>query len=232
MKARLLTVCAILLVLASTASAQMTGSRIGRNAGAEDASDLVDVMVHCVASRRPNYALEVMRLLPGSQAEHAKINMNTPDLSICMDEDRELAVGNVELQLTSRTFRTRLARMLAQAELGRIDPSRLAEIPRWSLALYEPSDRAQGDQIQLGLYEFGDCVIAGQPVQAALLVQSQSGSDEATSALQALIPDLGPCLQDGVQLQLTPDLLVAALAEPIYHRAKAVADQAQARGSD
>ena len=213
------------IVLSTDAYAQATGSRLGRNATAKDANTVAEGMIQCIGGRKPAYAVELMRIIPGSDAERDKLNNNLGDLSICMDDDRNVVIGdNVELKFSPRMFRTSLGRILARAEIDRIDTSKLKEAPAWSLATYDANPKGDnaGDNTLLALFEFGDCVVEEQPEQAANVIRYGAKTDAAKKAIKALVPFLGPCLPQGAELKITPELLGVALAEPIYHRAKAL----------
>ncbi len=214
----------IVSIFATSAQAQMTGSRLGKNAGAEDADKIVEIVVECVAGRRGPFADRVMRALPGSAAESKLLVSNEGDFSICMDDDKQFVTpGSAELRFTPRAFRIALARTLARKELRKIQPADLKNANPWSLASYDVVDtESTGDAMQLGLYQFGDCVVNAQPIDAANLVLAKSGTSEANKATKKLMSALGPCLTEGVELKLTQDLLASAFAEPVYHRARAL----------
>lgn len=216
------------IAFASASQAQMTGSRLGQNATSDDAEAVLKNMVRCVGERQPEYARQIMVVLPGSKAEQEKFGGNLGDLAMCMEDQRRRLVipGNVEMRLTARAFRLELAQVLAREALSEIDDAAdLASASAWSPERYNaPNDLASADATQMGLYQFGDCVVAANPVQAAQVVRFGPESAEGGAAIQALIPFLAPCLREGVQLELTPATLGIALAEPIYFRARELAE--------
>lgn len=220
-----------LAMMASPLSAQMTGSRLGQNADSDDALGVFQNMVRCVGERQPRYAYEILRTVPGSESERQEIFGNTGDLAMCLDDkSRRLVIpDNVELRMTPRHFRTTLAQVMARNAVKNIEESALAETSPWSPAVYETGNEPDEtvDRVQLGLYQFGDCVLAAKPLEAVALVQADAGSAEASAAVQGLMPALGPCLQEGVELKLTTENLVVALSEPMVHRALQLSDDAQ-----
>lgn len=220
------------LAAASPAAAQITGSRLGKSANSKDAKAVFDVMVRCVGERRPAYAIKIMGLMPGSKAEHDAVFRNEGDLGVCMDDPSHRVVipDNVEMTLNARLFRTSLAQVMAREALRGFDPANLPQAPAWSPSLYtaDAGEQSRRDAMQLGLYEFGDCVVAARPLEVAAVVREGVASDAGQAAVKTLLPELGPCLPKGVNLQLTHELLAVALAEPIYHRVRALKGHAVA----
>lgn len=221
----------MLAMLSEPLTAQMTGSRLGRNATIHDAQGVFENMVRCVGERSPKYAHQVMQLVPGSEAEHKKIFGNEGDLGMCMDDQRRRLVlpDGVELTMNARMFRTRLANVMAKQELKGVDPARLAQAPAWSMATY--GEAANGDAMQLALFAVGDCVIAAKPVEAAAFVQHGAKSSKGAAALKGLASMLGSCVTQGTTLQMTPEMLSVALSEPVYHRARGLAADRTTGGS-
>ena len=199
---------------------------MGKNATSKDAKGVFDIMVRCVGERNPAYARRILEAMPGSDLEHKEIFGNEGDLGMCMDDrSRRLIIGDhVEMTMSARSFRIALAAVMAREALEGVDPSRLSAAPSWISTRYNADTGAdpQRDTMQLGLYQFGDCVVAASPAQAAQLIASGPESAEGKAAVQAMIPSLGPCLQNGAQMKLTEASLAVALAEPLYFRAMAV----------
>ena len=67
--------------------------------------------------------------------------------------------------------------------------------------------------------DFADCVVATDPFTADFFFRTTNGSDEEKRAIEALTPALGPCLPQGVQVQLSPYLLRLLLGEGLWHAA-------------
>ena len=216
----------IVALVASVSSipvaAQMTGSRLGKNAGAEDAKAVLDVMVACAAKRSPTYVRQIMLSLPGSDREHRLLFSNESDLGLCMTDrsNRLVLPSNVELTMTARQFRIGLSKALAEQKLQNEGHDGLKMAPKWGLSLYEGdvSSTAKQDNTLLALYYFGDCVVASNPADAAAFLLSDAGTTQYSSAWSGLVPSLGPCVPAGAEIKITPDTLSVALAEPIYHR--------------
>lgn len=215
--------CVAAFLIINPASAQMTGSRLGKNATTHDAKAVFDNMVRCVGERSPKYAHQVMQLLPGSPSEYKKIFGNEGDLGMCMDDQNRRLVlpDGVEMTINARMFRTNLANVMARQELRGVDAAKLAQAPAWSLATY--GSETGGDAMQLALFTIGDCVVAAKPVEAAAFVQNGAKSSKGTAAMKQIIPILGTCVPQGTNLKMTTEMLSVALSEPIYHRARLLA---------
>ena len=220
--------CLTLIIssLSAPAAAQMTGSRLGKNATSQDAKAVFDNMVRCVGERSPKYAEQVLQQMPGSEAERRKIFGNEGDLSMCMDDQRRRVVlpANVELTMNARMFRTALARTMARSAIEDVAPDQLATAPAWSSAIYVADADSEGevDRIQIGLYAMGDCVIAAKPAEAVSFILHGPKNKRGAEALKQIVPILGSCVTQGTQLELTPDTVTVALAEPMYHRMQAL----------
>lgn len=80
--------------------------------------------------------------------------------------------------------------------------------------------------------DVGDCIVATDPYLADFFFRTPSGSAEEKEAVQALVPVLGPCVTEGMQVKLTPDLLREWVGEGLWqaanHNGPASAEQGAA----
>ncbi|MGC1269340.1 MAG: hypothetical protein WA842_01955 [Croceibacterium sp.] len=67
--------------------------------------------------------------------------------------------------------------------------------------------------------DVGDCVVATDPYLADFFFRTATGSAEEKEAVQALVPVLGPCVTEGMQVKLTPDLLREWIGEGLWQAA-------------
>jgi hypothetical protein len=67
--------------------------------------------------------------------------------------------------------------------------------------------------------DFADCVVQTDPYSADDFFRSTAGSADEKAALQALIPSLGPCLPQGVQMEVNPTALRVWVGEALWHAA-------------
>ena len=65
--------------------------------------------------------------------------------------------------------------------------------------------------------DFADCVVISAPYDADLFYRLPAGSPAEKEALNGLIPALGPCLPQGVQMKVDPASLRVWLGEALWH---------------
>lgn len=213
-------VLAIVLIvgLASPAAAQRTGSRMGKNATADDLPKAMRIMADCIAGKRNNMLRQFFGTLPGSAEESRIIDGELGDLGLCL-EDRMLVLDGKQVVVTPRMIRFPFALAKARRDLRAtaIAPA-MNKDQAWFAAQLATLDKsAPVDRVALGLQDFGHCVAATDWVNARALVLSEEGSAEQKAAVAALTPVLGPCLPSDVQIKLNAANLRSALAEPMVH---------------
>ena len=210
----LLTLAAAIAVFATAPlEAQRTGTRLGGNAKKSDPEAVLRVVAQCAADRKPAYALALLDALPGSDEESG-------DLSNCMDYDRNLAVGSDIMTASALAFRLMLVeQMVANRLKSPVDTAAIGGGEPWFLALIpEGESEVQADARYMVLMEFGDCVVSAAPSQSVAFISATPGTAGEQTAIQGLVPFLGPCIASGEEIQLTPAMLRRALSEPLYHR--------------
>jgi hypothetical protein len=65
--------------------------------------------------------------------------------------------------------------------------------------------------------DLADCVVAADPYSADLYFRSATGSPLEKEVLNALVPLIGPCLPEDVQMQIQPDVLRVSIGEALWH---------------
>lgn len=79
---------------------------------------------------------------------------------------------------------------------------------------YPLSERNPGVHVAM---DFADCVVAGDPFTADFFYRTTADSDDEKEALDAIIPSLGPCIEEGRQMDITPFALRIWLGEALWH---------------
>lgn len=217
---------------ASTAPAQNTGTRIGRDArpgSAEDAARAAEILAQCFVERRPEIATRWLRLLPGTLEERRLIAPQADDLGLCMDRDPTFVLIARGVRFRAPALRAPVALALVRRGIERA-PDR-SPLPRdaepWFLRpLNAHPAAAPVDRVTLMGQDFGHCVVLSEFAGARALLSSRSGSPEEEAALRRLGPVLGGCLVQGMRLNATPGSLRLYLAEPFYHIVQAAAPAA------
>lgn len=207
-----------LLGVAAPAEAQHIGTRLGKNVEKADLPKAMQIMAECTIKRREPMVRSWFNTLPGSVEEERIFDKELGDLALCLD-DRLLVVDGRTIVVEVGMVRAPLALALARREL-RSNPAVPAvskDAPWFALKLAGLTEDAPVDRLSLGLQDFGHCVAVSDWANARALILSAEGSAEQGQAVTALVPALGPCLQNDVELKLTPANLRRALAEPMVH---------------
>ncbi len=211
------------LIGATPASAQETGTRIGRNAQAGNAQDAVmmlRIMGECIAARRPQFVRDWLALLPGSRAELELLRREAEDFSLCT-EDRQLVRGPLDISFTPALLRRATTASLARRRAIRAPESRPVppDLDPWFVPELNRAVAAgeRINRVQLAAMDFGHCILLRDWSAARALILSDPASPEERAAVGTLAPHLGPCLSDGVTLELTPTSLREIVSEPFLH---------------
>jgi hypothetical protein len=67
--------------------------------------------------------------------------------------------------------------------------------------------------------DLADCVVAADPYSADLFFRTAGGSPVEREVLDVLVPLIGPCLPNGLQMQIQPDALRVWIGEALWHAA-------------
>lgn len=106
-------------------------------------------------------------------------------------------------------------------------------------AFGEPTDYFQGVDRQYptnvfiaSMLDFASCVVRADQANTIALVSAVPGEPEFEGALQALIPQLSPCMHPGLEVPFSRSSLVSFLSEALYWEAKAAAEAGVQTASD
>jgi hypothetical protein len=224
----------LLFSAAEEASSQRTGSRIGRNAQAgnvEDAELALSMMAQCVAARRPAMVRSWLATLPGSEEERRFLHAQTEDLSLCM-ESNKLVLDGMALAFKPRTLRRPVALAMVERRLPQVPvqaPAAPGTEPWFVPRLANITAATPLDRGSLVLQDFGHCVAlrAWQDVRSLFAAKLESA--EEAVAVRRLTPALGPCLSEGVTINITRKNMRLILAEPFYHLSTSSPPRARTR---
>lgn len=205
------------------ASAQRTGTRIGKTATKYDTSETMTLVTACMAERQNRIAREILDTLPGTDEEFRVMRRSEGPLGICMNDERFVLDGKM-LEFTSRALRPSLGVAVARRLLadGRGVAAVQASSKPWFADAYDAvPDGASLDTPMLALFEMGDCLVSRDSAGAVELVLSEPGKGGQGPAMRKLIPHLPDCVVAGQEIEITPETLRYAVAEPIVHRFEA-----------
>lgn len=208
------------------ASAQRTGTRIGKTATKYDTNETMALVTACMAERRNAISREILSTLPGTDAEYRVMLRSEGPLGICMNDERFVLDGK-KLEFTGRGLRPSLgvavARQLISASNGAATV-KASDKPWFADALDAVPDGAELDTPLLALFEMGDCLVSRESAGAMELVMSEPGKGGQGPAMRKLIPHLSHCVVAGQEIEITPEVLRFAVAEPIVHRFQPVVE--------
>jgi hypothetical protein len=208
-------------VAPSDAFAQRSGSRIGRNAvnGQRDAYTLIAIIGACLAERRPGLVRRWFDLLPGSREEAALLDSQEGDMGVCMSDDQFIVGDGRQLTYTPR--RLRVSTALAMARRGLSDAPAQSPLPQdsdpWFAGRLAAMRSGTIDRGSILGQEFGHCLAVTDWASSRALIAAREGSRDERGAFQALVPILGGCLPQGLQIQADAKGVREFLAEPFYH---------------
>jgi hypothetical protein len=221
---------ASLLFMPDPALAQRTGSRIGKNADAKDVGKLTQLLAECMVDRRSKMVRTWFDELPGTASEFKFIQRQEGDLSVCLDDDELVFAGSREMVFSPKSLRYPFALAYARKSLREVEgePNGLnPDSSPWFMAPYAALPAgSEIDKVSLVLQDFGHCVASSNWQGSRAFLLSDAGSDQERAAVKALASSLGPCLQEGSEIKLTPQNLRVALAEPMVHILSGVGKEA------
>lgn len=74
------------------------------------------------------------------------------------------------------------------------------------------------------LADFSSCVVRADPANAKAFVTGIPGEPQFENALKLMIPQLGPCMVEGLEVTFNKSNIAATISTALYWEAKAVAD--------
>jgi hypothetical protein len=183
---------------------------------------MLDQFSRCIYDRSNQQALSLLERTDLGFNNFRQINMDT--------ERATRAYGfNDCLRRVSQAFSTgsRLrfsAGGLRQWMLQEAYLAKFPEGPTWvkpgnSIDERAPLPLSQNDGTVRAIMDFVDCVVATNPHSADFFFRAESGSPDEQAAIADLSPTLGPCVPEGQQVQLMPDVLRVWIGEGLWHAA-------------
>lgn len=165
----------------------------------------------CVVVSDNRLAQRLLGTLPGSTAE-ARLGRELGPLYKACGGAAIFSAGTLDT-------RGEVALALVERRLATgADTSAVATAPLWYAALLEGRTAGRDyDPVQLGLQQFGGCMLRGAPDASVALLRSPRGSADERSAVARLKPVIPGCVSQGQTLRLTATNLRLLLAEPAYH---------------
>lgn len=221
----------LLILIATPALAQPTGTRIGRSASERDVALVLAKIGSCMARTRPVVVRRWLNLIPGSKAEEDFVATQEGVLSVCMEHGDSSVVTHGRLHYVASELRPHVA-LSAGALAARAAPearSLAAGLKPWfSDGLAGLGKDATFDKRAIVQQDIGHCIIVANWAASRDFLRSTAGSKDEAAALASLKPAIGPCLPMGEQFRITKTILRNLLSEPFYHLATQPSSQAGA----
>ena len=187
----------------------------------ERSKDMLIQLSRCLYNRSNEQSLELLERTDAGFTDFRQIGLD-PDRAVrtygfrnCL---RRVATSNntgVQLRFSPGALRQWL---LQQAYLDRypngptwITPGNVIAERVYPLSQNLPAVR--------NLMDFADCVIQTDPYGADYFFRAPPGSAEERTAMTDLVPALGPCLPQGVRMEIEPVPLRVWLGEALWHAA-------------
>ena len=187
----------------------------------ERSKDMLVQLTGCLYNRSHEDALSLLERTDMGFADFRQIDVD-PDRAVRIygfsDCLRRVANSNsvsVQLRFTPGALRQWL---LQEAYLDRFPDG-----PSWVRAGNVIAERtlplSQNIAAVRGSLDFADCVVQTDPYDADDFFRAVAGSADEKAAIEALTPSLGPCLPQGMQVELTPAALRVWVGEALWHAA-------------
>lgn len=205
----------ILSGFAVPASAQQTGTRLGRVVPRTKPDVVFNLMAECFTARHPAMAASYLRQLPGSAEQELAFNAVTGAMEICLNS-RDFDFEGGELVTDRDRVHRGLAYFIVRAQAKSLPVTLPGEGMRPWFAAELPSI-PESARFALGIEKFGHCVVARNWATARSLVMADPGSKDEKAAQKALLPDMQACVNLGDSLQVDKRLLGHVLGDAMYH---------------
>jgi hypothetical protein len=151
----------------------------------------------------------------------------------CLFKSDAVAASADAVGMEMNDPRLALADALIAAESGQITADRVASAtsPKAMTVdpvLYQPKPGAKPEilaelqksqaevEARIRLYKFGECVVRKNPADANQLVRSEINSADEKAAFQALMPAFSDCLDKGVEITFSEEVLRGVVAYNFY----------------
>ncbi len=214
---------ALLLILVATpALAQPTGTRIGRTASERDVALVLAKIGSCMARDRPIVVRRWLNLIPGSKVEEDFVATQEGVLTVCMEYGDSSVVTHGRLHYVASELRPYVALAAGALAAQAAPAARLLAPglkPWFSDALAALGNEAPFDKRTIVQHDIGHCIVVANWSASRNFLRSAVGSKDETAALASLRPSIGPCLPMGEQFRITKSVLRSVLSEPFYQLA-------------
>ena len=222
-------IVAIFALCSTTAqlSAQVTGTRLGpkpaivpdNGMSKDDISRLtMRSYARCVIGVQRKRIMEYLNSIPGSPDAYKLANNLSKDECLATDQ----------LTFNEKLFRWTVYDELYNTSFRNFDVSKIAVVPNTDFVALANNMGAKGMEIA-AVWQLGECSVRAAPKEADALVKSAIGSKTEASAINAIVPQVGGCVDQDSQIKFSKPVLRGLMAEALYKLAKKSEDMVVAK---
>lgn len=214
---------AVMLLDAAPAAAQYS-SRLKEKSEAIDpgkARELQRDFAQCVYKSKPQAAERLLRNSDFMNVDDAALDTSSTsieralDMEDCFEDVIPIGYRKMEMGYSPAGLRKLLTEAAYLANRKRPFAFAADEPVFLTTRTFVPGEGENDAKILAG---FADCVVHSAPVQADALVRTKPGSKDEAAAIQAIVPSLGPCLDDGNDIKLSVETVRALIADGLWAR--------------
>jgi hypothetical protein len=205
------------VVIVGVASAQQTGTRLGRVIPRTKPELLFNLVAQCYVGRYPKQAAEFLELLPDTPEQDRKFNQLNGSLGVCMARPDQFVFEGDELEFRMGRFHRGLGYFMVkknQAQVPAALPVEAGSQPWFRAKLATPNSTYTG---ALGAELFGHCVVTRNWAGSRALVLAKTGTSEEKNATKALREDMNACLPVGQSFEIDKRIVQHVIGDAMYH---------------
>jgi hypothetical protein len=191
---RILAISALLL-----ASAAPAADAVVADYSRADGVKALNGLGHCLASARRG-AAEQATALPFGSPEQARAAI------AFLGPENSCFASDVEFDFEPNLFVGGMAEELFLSRYGQGD------VAAFAAAAVEPRNQVE---------DLGLCVVRRNPVAVRALIETQPASPTESEAVSKMVPDIGPCVPQGMEIALSKRRMRALFAASLYRIASA-----------
>jgi hypothetical protein len=205
------------LAMVGIASAQQTGTRLGRVIPRTKPELVFNLMAQCYVGRYQRQAAEFLELLPETSEQERKYYQMSGSLDVCLDRPDRFVFEGDELEFKMNRFHRALGFFIVvknRAQLPLTLPV-IADRQPWFRAKLPKAATAYSGP--LGTELFGHCVVTRNWAGSRALVLAKTGSSEEKNAVKTLRDDFDACLPVGQSFGIDKRIVQHVIGDAMYH---------------
>jgi len=209
------------LAMVGVASAQQTGTRLGRVIPRTKPELVFNLTAQCFVGRYPKQAAEFLELLPDTPEQARKFNQVSGALDVCLDRPDQFVFEGDQLEMRMSRFHRGIGYFMVlknQAQVPAAMPAAAGSQP-WFRAKLATQDSIYSGA--LGMELFGHCVVTRNWTGSRALVLAKTGSPEEKRATKALQEDMNACVESGQSFGIDKRIVQHVIGDAMYHIAVA-----------